>query len=51
MVVIEVQVGENIVEDILLDGGSNVNIMTEELWKMLGLPNSKPTLYTLWMVD
>jgi len=51
MVVIQVQVGENIVENILLDGGSNVNIMTKELWKMLGLPNYKLTPYTLWMVD
>jgi hypothetical protein len=51
MVVVQVQVGDNIVEDILLDGGSNVNIMMKELWKMLGLPNSKPTPCTLWMVD
>jgi hypothetical protein len=51
MVVIQVQVNKNIVENVLLDGGSNVNIMMEKLWKMLGLPNSKPTPYTLWMVD
>ncbi len=51
MVVIHVQVSKNIVENVLLDGGSNVNIMMEELWKMLGLPNSKPTPYTFWMVD
>jgi hypothetical protein len=31
MVVIQVQVGKNIVENILLDGGSNINIMMEEL--------------------
>ncbi len=29
MVVIHVQVGKNIVEDILLDGGSGINIITE----------------------
>jgi hypothetical protein len=33
MVVIQVQVGKNLVEDVLLDGGSNMNIMTKELWK------------------
>jgi hypothetical protein len=33
MVVIQVHVGENIVEDILLDGGSNMNNMMEELQK------------------
>jgi hypothetical protein len=31
MVVIQVQVGKNIVEDILLDGGSSMNIITKEL--------------------
>jgi hypothetical protein len=46
MVVIHVQIGKNIVEDILLDERSNVNIMMEELWKRLGLPDPKPTLYT-----
>jgi hypothetical protein len=29
--VIQVQVGKNMDEDVLLDGGSKVNIMTEEL--------------------
>jgi hypothetical protein len=31
MVVIKIQVGKNMVEDILLDGKSSMNIMTEEL--------------------
>jgi hypothetical protein len=31
MVVIQVHVGKNIIEDVLLDGGYNVNIMMEEL--------------------
>ncbi len=31
MVVIQVQVGKNIVENVLLDGGFGMNIMTEEL--------------------
>jgi hypothetical protein len=30
MVVIQVQVGKNIVEDFLLDGGTNVNIIIEK---------------------
>jgi hypothetical protein len=29
MAVIQVQVGKNIVEDVLLDGGANVNIVTK----------------------
>ncbi len=37
------------VENVLLDGGSSVNIMTKELWKWIGLPNPKPTSYTFWM--
>jgi len=48
---IQVQVCNNIVENLLLDGGSGVNIMMEELWKCLGLPSPKSTPYTLQMVD
>jgi hypothetical protein len=29
MVVIQVQIGKNTIEDVLLDGGSRVNIVTE----------------------
>ncbi len=47
MDVIQVQVGKNMVEDVLLDGGFNMNIMIEELHKWLGLPNLKLTPYTL----
>jgi hypothetical protein len=47
MVVIWVQVGKNIIKDVLLDGVSSVNIMVNELWKQF--PNLKPTSYTLWM--
>jgi hypothetical protein len=47
MVVIQVQVGKNIIKDVLLDGKSGMNIMMEEQWKQLGLPNPKPTSYTL----
>jgi hypothetical protein len=31
MVIIPVHVGKNLVEDVLLDGGSSVNIITEDL--------------------
>ncbi len=31
MVVIPIHVGKNLVEDVLLDGGSSVNIITEDL--------------------
>jgi hypothetical protein len=47
MVVIQVQKGKNMVEDVQLDGRYGVKIMMEELWKQLGLPSPKPTLYTL----
>jgi predicted DCC family thiol-disulfide oxidoreductase YuxK len=44
-------VGKNIVKNILLDGGSSLNIMMEELQKWLKLPSRKLALYTLQMVD
>jgi len=31
MVVIPIHVGKNLVEDVLLDGGSKVNIITKDL--------------------
>jgi hypothetical protein len=48
---IQIQVGKNMVEGILLDGGFNMDIMTKELRKWLGLPSPKPTPYTLQMAD
>jgi hypothetical protein len=36
MVVIQVQVGKNVVEDVLIDGGANVNIIIENLITKLG---------------
>jgi hypothetical protein len=51
MVVIQVQVSKIMVEDVLLDGRLDVNIMIEELQKWLGLPSPKLTPYILWMVD
>lgn len=46
MVVIKIQVGKNMVEDVLLDGGSNMNIMTKELQKWLRLLSLKLAPYT-----
>ncbi len=43
--------GKNILEDVLLDGGSGVNIITKDLRKKLQLPIPKPAPYTLRMVD
>ena len=42
MSVISICIGKNIVDDVLLDGGSGVNVITEEEHYRLGLP--KPSL-------
>jgi hypothetical protein len=42
MVVIPIHVGKNLVEDVLLDGGSGVNIIMEVVKKKFGLSISKP---------
>jgi hypothetical protein len=39
------------VDDILLDARSCMNIMTKELRNQLRLPNPKPTLYTFQMAN
>jgi hypothetical protein len=44
MAIIQIQVGKNTIEDALLDGGTNVNIITR--W---GLPKPIPTPYHLKM--
>jgi hypothetical protein len=47
-----VHVGNNIVEDVLLDGGFRVIIrFTKDFKKILGLPIPRPAPYTLRMVD
>ncbi len=46
-----VHVGKNIVEDVLLDGGLGVNIITEDLRKKWGLPILKLAPDTLRMVN
>jgi hypothetical protein len=51
MVVIQVQVGNNFIKDVFLDGGFKVNIITEKLKVKLGLSKPKPTPYDLHMAD
>jgi hypothetical protein len=51
MEVIQVQVGEHIVEDVLLDGGTNVNIITKNLETKVGLPKPRLAPYHLRIVD
>jgi hypothetical protein len=51
MVAIQIQVGKNIVEDILLNGGANVNIITKNLKTKLDLPEPRSTAYHFKMAD
>ncbi len=49
--IIQVQIAKNTIEDVLLDGGSTINIITKQLRLKLGLPKPKPTPYNLRMAD
>jgi hypothetical protein len=49
MVVIQVQIGKNTIEGMLLDGGFGVNIITKQLKLRLGLPKPKHAPYNLRM--
>jgi hypothetical protein len=51
MVVIQIQIGKNKIEDVLLDGGFGVNIIIEQLRLRLRLPNPKLTPYNLRMAN
>jgi len=51
MVVIQVQIRKNIIEDVLLDGGFRINIITEQLKLRLELPKPKPATYNLRMAN
>jgi hypothetical protein len=51
MAIIHVQVGKNFIEDVLLDGGSKINIIMEKLRVRLGLLKPKLESYNLYMVD
>ncbi len=49
MAINQVQIGKNIIKNVLLDGGSRVNIIIEQLKLRLGLQKFKPTPYNLRM--
>ncbi len=51
MVVIQIQIEKNIVKDVLLNGGSRINIITKQLKLRLGLPKLKPAPYNLKMAN
>ena len=51
MPVISICIGKNIVDDVLLDGGSRVNIITEEEHHRLELPKPSPTPFNLKMAN
>jgi hypothetical protein len=51
MVVIQVQVGKNIVEAVLINGRAVMNIIIKNLITKLGLPKPKPSPYHFRMVD
>jgi hypothetical protein len=51
MVVIQVQIGKNTIEDVLLDGGFGISIITKQLRLRLGFPKPKPTPYNLRMAN
>ncbi len=51
IVIIQVQVGKNIVEDVLLDGGASVSIIIDNLKTKSGLPERRLVPYPLKMVN
>jgi hypothetical protein len=51
MAIIQIQIGKNTTEDVLLDGGFGTNIIIEQLRLRLGLPKLKLAPYNLRMAD
>ena len=51
MPVISISIGINIVDDVLLDGGLGVNVITEEERRKLGLPKPSPAPFNLKMAN
>ena len=51
MPVISISIGKNIVDDVLLGGGSGVNVITEEERCKLGLPKPSPAPFNLKMAN
>ncbi len=46
----QVHIGKNTIEDVLLDGGFGVNIITKQLRLKLGLPKPKLAPYNLRII-
>ncbi len=51
MVVIQVQIGTNIIDDVLLDGGSRVDIIVKQLKATLDLPKPNHAPCNLLMAN
>jgi hypothetical protein len=51
VILIQIQEGKNFIEDVLLDGGFGVNIITKKIKVQLGLLKPKLAPYNLCMVD
>jgi hypothetical protein len=51
MAMIQVQVGNNFIDDVLIDGRSKVNIIIENLRIQLSFPKPNPTPYNLCMAN
>jgi hypothetical protein len=51
MAVTQVQIGKNIIEDVLFDGGLKLISSPKQLRLRLGLPKLKPTPYNLRITD
>lgn len=51
MVIIEVHIGKNVVDDVLLDGGARVNAIIDGLKCKLKLPPHQLASFNLKMVD
>lgn len=47
MTIIQIHIGQNLVDDVLLGEGFGANIIIEDLRKQLGLPFPKPVPYML----
>ncbi len=51
MAMIQVQVGKNFIDDVLIDGGSQINIIIDNSIIQLGLSKPNPTFYNLHMAN
>jgi hypothetical protein len=51
MAIIQVRIGKNTTEDVLLDGGFKVNIITQQFILKLVFPKFKLAPYNLRMID